>query len=87
MLKGLRGKGGGYRLTRSPGEYTVGEILELTEGTLAAVACLQAGAEPCERKEHCCTFSMWEQFNQLVHDFFFHITLEDLVKQTSEMVG
>jgi Rrf2 family iron-sulfur cluster assembly transcriptional regulator len=82
MLKGLRGKGGGYKLTRPPEEYTVGEILELTEGTLAPVACLRSGAEPCEKKESCYTLPMWERFNQLVHDFFFHITLKDLVEKT-----
>lgn len=79
LLKGLRGKGGGYRLTRSPSEYTIGEILELTEGTLAPVACLQNSAEPCRRKENCRTFPMWERFDQMIHDFFFGITLADLL--------
>ena len=51
LLKGLRGKGGGYRLTRTPQEYTVGEILELTEGSLAITACLQADAEICEKAD------------------------------------
>ena len=49
LVEGVQGKGGGYRLKRSPGEYTVGEILRLTEGDLAPVACLESGAEPCER--------------------------------------
>lgn len=83
LLKGLRGKGGGYRLTRSPKDYTVGEILELTEGTLATVACLQAGAAPCERREYCRTLPMWERFDRMVHDFFFGITLEDLISEKS----
>ena len=82
LLKGLRGKGGGYQLTRQPAEYTVGEILELTEGTLAVVACLQKSAEPCLRKEKCNTLPMWTKFDQMVHDFFFGITLEDLVHQS-----
>ena len=80
LLKGVRGKGGGYRLTRTPKEYTVGEILELTEGTLASVACLQTGAEPCGRKAQCITLPMWKKFDAMVHDFFFHITLEDLIE-------
>ncbi len=78
LLKGLSGKGGGYRLTRRPKDYTVGEILELTEGTLAVVACLEAGAEECERKPACRTFPMWERFNSMVREFFFGITLADL---------
>lgn len=77
LLKGVRGKGGGYRLTRTPAEYTVGEILELAEGSLAPVACLHENAEPCERKQQCNTFPMWEKFDKMVHDFFFSITLED----------
>ena len=49
FLEGLRGKGGGYRLTRSPDQYTVAEILLLTEGSLAPVSCLTPGAPACER--------------------------------------
>lgn len=54
-LKGRRGKGGGYQLTREPSEYTIGEILELAEGNLATVACLVPGAEVCSREEQCIT--------------------------------
>lgn len=80
LLVGLRGKGGGYKLTRKPVEYTVGEILELAEGTLATVACLQKGAESCPMKDKCKTLPMWQRFDHMVYDFFFHITLADLVK-------
>lgn len=78
LLKGMRGKNGGYRLTRRPEQYTVGEILELTEGTLAAVACLCADAEPCGRSGQCNTLPMWKRFDRMVHDFFYGITLADL---------
>ena len=81
LVKGTSGKGGGYRLTRKPAEYTVGEILELTEGTLASVACLQNGAEPCPRKSACQTLPMWETFDAMVHDYFFGITLADLTRE------
>ena len=74
MLKGLRGKGGGYILTREPSEYIVGDIIELTEGPLAPVACLQPDAE-----DICVTLPLWEKYYTLVHDFFFHITLEDVI--------
>ena len=79
MLKGLRGKGGGYILTREPSEYIVGNIIELTEGPLAPVACLQPDAEVCNRKDICVTLPLWEKYYTLVHDFFFHITLEDVI--------
>ena len=79
MLKGLRGKGGGYILTREPSEYIVGDIIELTEGPLAPVACLQPDAEVCNRRDICVTLPLWEKYNTLVHDFFFNITLEDVI--------
>ena len=79
MLKGLRGKGGGYILTREPSEYIVGDIIELTEGPLAPVDCLQPDAEVCNRKDICVTLPLWEKYYTLVHDFFFHITLEDVI--------
>jgi len=84
LLKGLRGKGGGYRLTRSPADYVVGEILELTEGPLAIVACTGTDADPCARQEGCLTFPMWKRFDQMVHEYFFHITLDDLLHRRWE---
>ncbi len=80
LLKGRRGKGGGYKLTRDPKEYVVGEILELTENSLVSVACLMKDAEPCERKANCRTFRMWEQFGNMVRDYFYGITLADLMR-------
>ena len=87
LLKGLRGKGGGYQLTRHPADYTVGEILELTEGTLAVVACLQKGADTCQRKECCNTLPMWKHFDQMVHNFFYNITLESLANPPETDAG
>lgn len=79
LLKGVRGKGGGYVLTRAPKDYSVGEIIELTEGPLAPVACLTPGAEECKRKNECITLPLWEKYNTLIRDFFYNITLEDLI--------
>lgn len=79
LLNGLRGKGGGYRLTKSPADYSIGEILELTEGSLAVVACRQSDAVPCTNKSHCATYPMWEKFDNMVHDFFYNLTLDDLL--------
>ncbi len=79
ILKGLREKGGGYILTRRPEEYTVGEIIELTEGPLAPVACLMPGTESCLRMENCITLPLWEKFDTVIHDFFYNITLDNLI--------
>lgn len=78
FLEGLRGKGGGYRLTRSPDQYTVSEILLLTEGSLAPVSCLTPGAPACERMANCRTYAMWKGLNDLIADYFGKITLADL---------
>lgn len=78
FLEGLRGKGGGYRLTRSPDQYTVAEILMLTEGNLAPVSCLAPGAAPCERMANCRTYNMWKGLNDLITNYFGNITIADL---------
>ena len=78
FLEGLRGKGGGYRLTRSPDQYTVAEILLLTEGSLAPVSCRTPGAPACERMANCRTYTMWKGLNDLIADYFGKITLADL---------
>ncbi len=87
LVKGTSGKGGGYLLMRRPEEYTIGEILELTEGTLATVACLSADAEPCPRESFCKTLPMWKKFDHIVHDYFFHITIADLVNGSKTLDG
>ena len=68
FLEGLRGKGGGYRLTRGPEQYTVEEILNLTEGNLATVSCLTPGAPTCHRMAECRTYNMWKGLDlSLIH--------------------
>ncbi|MDD6733205.1 MAG: Rrf2 family transcriptional regulator [Lachnospiraceae bacterium] len=84
LLKGVRGKGGGYKLTRTPGEYSIGEILELSEGKLAPVACLSDCNDPCPRRDNCITLPMWKRYYELTHDFFYGITLEDLLNEFME---
>ena len=79
LIKGQRGKGGGYQLTRRPEEYPIGEILELTEGSLAIVSCLQEDP-PCAQRDSCETYPMWSKFDKMVHDFFYSMTLADLVE-------
>ena len=78
LITGTSGKGGGYKLCSAPEEYTVGEILELMEGTLASVACLSDGAEECPRKSTCKTLPLWTEYDKLVHDFFYGKKLSDI---------
>ena len=79
FLEGLRGKGGGYKLTREPAQYTVGSILKLTEGSLAPVDCLDDNPNKCPRISSCKSLSMWENFYKMIEDYFEGITLEDLL--------
>lgn len=79
LLVGVSGKHGGYRLSRPAADYTVGEILETSEGTLCAVACLREGAGPCPRAASCRTLPMWAEYDRLTRDFFFGRRLTDLI--------
>lgn len=79
LIIGVSGKGGGYRLARKPEEYTVGEIIELMEGSIAAVACLENDATPCPRAGFCETLPMWKEYDELVRRFFYSKKLSDLL--------
>ena len=81
LLKGASGKGGGYRLMRKPEDYSVGEILELMEGSLSPVVCLADKVNNCPRKGICETLPLWAEYDELVHNFFYGKKLSDLVNK------
>ena len=81
LLVGVSGKGGGYKLCRKPEEYSVGEILELMEGSLSTVACLADDAVPCPRAADCKTLPLWSEYDRLTHDFFYGKHLSDLIER------
>ena len=85
FVDAVHGKGGGYRLNRSAGEYTVGSILKLTEGSLSAVSCTSQGAAACSRSECCNALPMWERLDRMIDEFFEGITIADLVRETNEL--
>lgn len=80
LIEGVHGKGGGYRLTRKPEEYSVGEIIRLTEGDIATVACLECNAEPCEHSDDCRTYPMWNKLNNLINNYLDSVTIAELMK-------
>ena len=84
LLTGTSGKGGGYKLVRPPEEYTAGEIIELMEGSLTAVACLANGATPCPRALVCETLPLWIEYDKLTHDFFYSKRLSDLTNKNNK---
>ena len=80
FLEGLRGKGGGYRLGQAPEEIGVLDVLKLTEGSLAPVACLAEDSKPCARAENCRTLPLWEGLNKVVRDYLKGFTIRDLAE-------
>ncbi len=81
LIEGLPGKGGGYRLCREPEQCTAGEVLRLTEGDLAPVACLATGSEPCGRAAKCRTLPLWRRYMEVTNEFFDSVTLADLIRE------
>lgn len=79
LIAGASGKGGGYKLTKEPKDYIIGDIIELMEGSLATVACLAKGAAPCPRANNCKTLPLWEEYYTLTHDYFYSKRLSDLL--------
>lgn len=83
FVDAVHGKGGGYRLNRKPEGYTIGSILKLTEGSLAAVSCTSQGPSACSRSECCQTKPMWDKLDAMIDSFFEGITIADLINQTT----
>ena len=83
IIDGVQGKGGGYRLSRSPEAYTLGEILRLTEGSLAPVSCLECGAAPCDRAADCRTLPVWTELDRRINEYLDSVTLAALIKTPS----
>lgn len=79
LVSGLRGKGGGYRLTKAPEQYTVGSILRITEDSMAPVACLEPGSEACPRAAECRTLSLWRGLDKVINNYLDDFTLADLM--------
>jgi len=83
-IEGLRGKGGGYRLARPAEEINVREVLQLMEGTLVPVACLEEDSRPCSRAGSCRTLPIWKGLDRVVREYLSGFTVQDLVRENSE---
>ncbi len=79
LLQSVRGPQGGYRLSKPADQYSVGEILRITEGDLAPVACLAEAVNNCPRKAECSTLEMWQGLNEVINKYLDSKTLADLV--------
>ncbi len=87
VLNANRGYQGGYRLAKSPDKYTVGEILRLTEGSIAPVACLDHNPIECDRSDDCLTLPLWQGLNKVINDYLDSVTLQDILDNKKEMVA
>lgn len=78
IIDGMRGKNGGYRLKKSLSDYSVGEVLRITEGSLAPVSCLEKGDNACPRAGECQTLPMWQKLDDLINGYLDSVKLSDL---------
>ena len=88
MLESLRGKKGGYRLARAPEDYSINEILLLTEGTLAPVNCIMQDGVQCEKAATCSTLPLWAGLDNVIEKYLSAVTLDDIIKgNRKKMLG
>ena len=81
ILRANRGKQGGYMLAKDPSQYTVGQILRITEGSLAPIACLEDEENLCERAASCQTLPMWQGLNRVISDYLDGFTIQDMMSR------
>jgi Rrf2 family protein len=81
ILRANRGKQGGYMLAKEPSRCKVGQILRLTEGSLAPVVCLDGKVNSCDRVGFCKTLPMWTGLNKVISDYLDSVTLQDMIEQ------
>ena len=87
LLATNRGNRGGYRLAKEPKEYTVGDILRITEGSIAPVSCLDSEINLCERKNFCQTLYVWEGLYKVVNEYLDGITVQDIVDRIGNITA
>lgn len=86
-VKGIRGAAGGYMLAKPAKDYSVGDILRVTEGSLAPVFCLDNGSEPCEKDKICVTKKVFKKIEDAINDVVDNISLDDLLKEELAVTG
>ncbi|MBQ7159447.1 MAG: Rrf2 family transcriptional regulator [Treponema sp.] len=85
LLLSVRGPQGGYKLAKQAREYSIAEILRITEGSLAPVSCLETPVNTCPRKETCQTIRLWEGLDKAINDYLSSVTLQDLTDDNTDV--
>lgn len=81
FLRSQRGSQGGYRMVKAPSEYTIGDILRVTEGDIAPVACLADEENQCERADTCITLDFWQGLYDVINGYLDSVTIADLLER------
>ena len=81
FIEGIRGKGGGYRLSRPAEEINVMDVLQSADGAIVPVACLEEGSRPCSRAASCRTLPLWQGLDKVVSEYLGGFTLRDLMRE------
>ena len=84
LVEGVHGKGGGYRLSKDPSNISVGEVLRITEGDIAPVACLENNAVTCEHINDCRTLPVWKGLNDRINEYLDSVSIADLMKDSQK---
>ncbi len=87
ILQSSRGFKGGYKLSKQPSEYTIGEILRITEGSIAPITCLQTTPNLCERRDSCKTLYVWEGLYDVICQYLDNITIQDIIEHNNNLSG
>lgn len=85
FVEAMHGKGGGYCLNKPASDYKIGDILRLTEGTLAPVTCLQEEAQACERATQCKTLPLWIGLDQVIREYLDNISIADILEENRKI--
>ncbi|MBR4557930.1 MAG: Rrf2 family transcriptional regulator [Clostridiales bacterium] len=81
LVKGLRGKNGGYKLTKDASEITAWDVISITENDFYVVACMDPNAPKCDRIAQCVTLPMWKEFSEEMQKFFQKYTISELASK------
>lgn len=83
ILRTNRGYQGGYRLAKPASEYTVGDVLRITEGSLAPITCLEDSPVQCDRADQCETLYVWQGLYDVIADYLDNITVQDIIDHSA----
>ncbi len=87
ILRSSRGFKGGYKLARTPDKYTIGEILRITEGSIAPIACLEDVPNRCARSSSCKTLFVWEGLYKVICEYLDSVTIKDIIDNDLSLAG